>query len=448
MYASRCPSEAACIDNRVPSPCVPVLFVSLAGVLLVLTMAWHIPMMLWDQLDMVPMYLAWQDGTLTDTEFFGFRAGHVHVLAYAVLLATTYLSQGEPWLDCAVGWLGLVVYAALVAMLMRRTLPMRGTAAQAICLLMVFLALYPGHLPNLQWGWQVAVFMSLLASIVVIDRLALRVLSWANIALGLFAGLCAYLSFATAVALVPTVVLLAALRDDQPRTRRIVIAVAWLLSGLSAYVLTRAYNGTEIGTAPSLAVLLRYALNFLGGGIGRFATDIAPLLALCALGSGIWAYLRSTDRRKSLPWLGCFVFGISCAFVVAAARAAGNGAQHAFVMRYVSFSSVFWLGWLGLMALADWRESAQAKLLDVCIAVAALFAVVNAVQMTRKTARIAEETRATAEALRTTWPNVDSQLLRSLYFDQPDLAKQRLAGLQALGFPPFDKPPPEAGKPR
>ncbi|MBN8887205.1 MAG: hypothetical protein J0I77_15890 [Rudaea sp.] len=418
------------------------VFAALAGMLLILTLLWHIPMMLWDQLDMVPIYQAWRDGTLGSTEFFSFRAGHVHLAAYAVLLATTHLTHGQLWLDCAVSWVFLVVYAVLVVMQMRRTLPTQDRFAQAIFFAMIFLVLYPGHLANLQWGWQVAVFMSLVGTVVAIDFIARCTLSWANLACGLLAGVFAYLSFATAIALVPAAILLLILREDQSRMRRAVGAVLWGGCGLAAYAFTRKYNAAEIPASPSLVLSVHYALNFLGGGIGRFATDAAPLLALAALGSGAWAFLRSVDRRKSLPWLGFFVFAIVCAFVIAVARAADNGAQHAFVTRYVSISSLFWLGWLGLIALADLRSSSARRFGKIAVAVVVLFAAVNTVQMTRKAARVASETRTIATAIRTTWPNIDAQLLRSLYFDQPELTMSRLAALKALGFPPFDVPPP------
>lgn len=429
-------------QDRSEANAMYAVFAVLAGLLLILTLLWHIPMMLWDQLDMVPIYQAWRDGTLGSTEFFSFRAGHVHLAAYAVLLATTHLAHGQLWLDCAASWVFLVVYAVLVVMQMRRTLPTQDRFAQAIFFAMIFFALYPGHLANLQWGWQVAAFMSLLGTVVAIDFLARRALSWTNLAGGLLAGVFAYLSFATAIALVPTAILLLALRDDQPRLRRAVGAVLWGGCGLAAYVFTRKYNAAEIPASPSLVLSAHYALNFLGGGIGRFATDAAPLLALAALASGVWAFLRSVDRRKSLPWLGFFVFAIVCAFVIAVARAADNGAQHAFVTRYVSISSLFWLGWLGLIALADLRSLPARRFGKIAVAVVAVFAAVNTVQMTRKAARVASETRAIATAIRTTWPNIDAQLLRSLYFDQPELTMNRLTGLKALGFPPFDASAP------
>ena len=75
------------------------LFSLLAAMLLVLTLAWHVPMMLWDHLDLVPIYAAWQSGALADSAFFAVHGGHMHTAAYAVLLATTALSHGQTWLD-------------------------------------------------------------------------------------------------------------------------------------------------------------------------------------------------------------------------------------------------------------------------------------------------------------------------------------------------------------
>ena len=47
-----------------------ICFASLAACLLLLTLLWHVPMMLWDQLDLVPIYTAWQDSRLEASELF------------------------------------------------------------------------------------------------------------------------------------------------------------------------------------------------------------------------------------------------------------------------------------------------------------------------------------------------------------------------------------------
>ena len=211
--------------------------------LLLLSLHWMIPMMLRDHLDLVPILQAWQRGDLADSGFLRMHGGHLHTAAYAVLLATTTLSGGQPWLDGVVSWLFLLACAAIVLTFAREAFPDGSRRDTGFIALIAFLALFPGHLANLQWGWQVAVFLCL--------------------------------------------------------------------------------------------------------------TGVA--LTNCAL--------------------------------------------------------------------------------------AALFAIANALHMMRKAAHVSAQSHAIATTIRATWPQVDRDLLGEIHFDQPDVAARRLQGLHAMGFPPFDKPP-------
>ncbi len=131
----------------------------LAAFLLCATLAWHFPLMLWDHLDLVPIYTGWRSGELMHTGFLHIHGGHLHTAAYVLLLATTWLSDGQTWLDCFVSWLLLIVYAGILLTLAGKTLPLKERSERVAVALIVLLALYPGHLANLQWGWQVAVFL-------------------------------------------------------------------------------------------------------------------------------------------------------------------------------------------------------------------------------------------------------------------------------------------------
>lgn len=144
------------------------LFVLLAAALLWMTLAWRVPMMLWDHLDLVPMLTAARDGTLLHSAFLGFNGGHIHTAAYAVLLVTASLSHGDPWLTDIVSWLLLVASAALVFAFARASFGTTTRGRSAMIATLVFLALYPGHLANLQWGWQVAVFLCLLGAVIAV----------------------------------------------------------------------------------------------------------------------------------------------------------------------------------------------------------------------------------------------------------------------------------------
>ena len=171
---------------------------------------WHIPLMLWDHLDLVPIYRAWQDGALSQSEFWRFHGGHLHSAAYAVLLVTTAVSGGQPWLDCMVSLALLLAYAAVVLSIARDSL----AAAPRTGWLVVGFALYPGHLANLQWGWQVAVFLCLLGVVVAIRALSAGSLTWQRQAVALAGAAVAYASFATAIALIPAALTLIALRGE------------------------------------------------------------------------------------------------------------------------------------------------------------------------------------------------------------------------------------------
>lgn len=417
------------------SPTPTLAFAALALLLLVLSLAWRIPMMLWDHLDLVPIYDAWRAGTLGDSGFLSIHGGHLHTAAYVLLLATTRLSGGEPWLDCLASWTLLVAFAAVVAWMSRSWWQDATRTSRVLALLVALLALHPGHLANLQWGWQVAVFLCLAGVAVTILCLTRETLATWQVGVAVIATGVALLSFATSIALLPTALVLLALRREIPAWRRLAYGLPWLVAAVLLALEYRRPEGTDI--AGHAGTVVAYALNFLGAGIARFATDLAPWLALGGLVTGAWAFAVARRRREALAWLGFLLFGGCAALAVAAGRAAPFGSEHAFVTRYVSFSLLFWIGWAGLVATA-WRDAIDMpRAIRASVWLVVLLSVANALHMARKAERLAERTQAIADTVRATWPAVDAALLGEIYFDQPAVARERLERLHALGFAPF-----------
>jgi hypothetical protein len=407
------------------------VFVVLAGALLLLTMLWHVPMMLWDHLDLVPIYAAWRGGHLDLSALLAIHGGHLHALAYAVLLGTTSLSHGRPWLDCLASWMLLIVYAGIVLSFARETF---GRRERGLAVLVVFLALYPGHLANLQWGWQVAVFLCLAGIAAAIRAMTREQLSWTHIAASIAAAAIALLSFATAGAMIPTALALIALRRDLSARQRIAFSLPWL--ALGALFALRLGAAASSGGAGSPGEVLHYALNFLGAGIARFVAALAPWLAAAGLLSALWAWPAVRERRESLPWLGLCLFAAFASVLVAIGRAAPFGNAHAFVTRYVSFSSLFWIGWSGLVGLRLAQDGT--RIARAGIVLVSTLAVANALHMIKKARDVGIRTRAIAETIRRSYPAVDRSLLGEIYFDRPDVAMSRLDALHDLGFAPFD----------
>jgi hypothetical protein len=153
--------------------------------------------------------------------------------------------------------------------------------------------------------------------------------------------------------------------------------------------------------------------------------------------SAAWAWATLSRRNESLPWLGLALFAVFAGLLVAFGRAAPFGESHAFVTRYVSFSSLFWLGWTGLMALR--LADGHARIEAASIALVAVLALANALHMMKKAYEVGTSATAIAQTIRATYPNIDRALLAKIYFDQPDIAMSRLETLHALRFAPFDR---------
>lgn len=427
------------------------MYMFLALGLLVCALWWRVPMMLWDHLDLLPIYQSWQNGTLLGSEVLEVHDGsHMHTAAYAVLLITTALSGGQTWLDCLVSWGLLLVYAGIVMAMARRSISSEQTRPWQ-WLLLAFLALYPGHLANLQWGWQVAVFLCLVGCAATIALLSGPKLSWPKNMMALAAAILAYFSFATGMALVPAAVILIALRRDLTIPGKVAMTIPWLLLGLLAIGQYAALPGSPgLSSNSTVLALCHYALNFIGAGALRFATDVAPWLALLGIATAGWAFFVLKPEQRSSPWLGFVLFGVFAALATALGRSGPFGAEHAFVQRYVSFSSVFWLGWLGMMmtvpdrAISGQTSGKRRKWHSVLMAVVAVFLLANALHLMKKAERVAVHARQTAATIAATYPNVDDAVLRDIYFDQAATARERLDMLKRYSFAPFQ--PPSANK--
>ncbi len=403
--------------------------------LLAATLAWPVPMMLWDHLDLVSIYEAWErDGLVASGIGDVHHGSHMHLAAYLLLLGTTWLSDGQTWLDCLVSWALLGLYATLLLRATPRALP----AARPWWLLpaLVGFVLYPGHLVNLQWGWQVAVFACLAGVAVVLVALARPAPGWRENLVALTAAVVAIMSFTTGLAIVPVAMALVVLQAKGGAIRRLALLAPWLLLVLAGVLVGSSAEAGVLRVQPGDAAL--YMLNYLGGGVARFATDIAPWLAFMALASaaaGGWVVRR--DPRARL-WGALVCFALGAAFLTAMGRAAVFGPEHALVSRYVSFSSVFWLGWLGLVALALPRMSQPGRrCLGILVALVLACAAVNAVHMAKKAREVARRADETAQMIRTQYPDVDEAILQDIYFGRSEDARARLDVLHRWRFAPF-----------
>jgi hypothetical protein len=414
-----------------------VVFVLLSAALLVATLRWHMPMMLWDHIDLVPLLAAWRDGSLASSGFWDVHDGsHLHVAAYAVLLVTTTLSHGQPWLDCAVAFALLVVQAWLLVRLGRDDPDAGGGGAWRYLLLL--LALHPGHLANLQWGWQVAVFISTLGAVAAIHLLTRSSLGMGRNLLALACAVAGVLGFSTTLAVFPVAVALVVLHPTVPRGRRLWLVLPWLVAfGALVGSLHAGRGGAPMPAIDPVALAL-YVLNYLGGGVSRLATALAPVWTCVALVSAIWIALRRW-RPALRPWLALMLFGVGCAVMTAMGRVGEYGPDHAFATRYASFSLLFWSGWVGLvLAVRDDASPAWRRWLRPLSGALLVFVVANAIHMGKQAWATHARAEAYAAHIREHWPDVDPGVMEAAYGWRAGAAHARLAQLREWGYALFD----------
>lgn len=418
-------------------------FAMLALLLLWGALAWHLPMMLWDHIDLVPMYEAWREGRLASSAFWKIHDGsHLHVSGYAVLLLTTAASGGQPWLDCLAS-VCLLVLQAWILMRIAGAAP-AGRVGGPWLLALLFLALNPGHLVNLQWGWQVAVFISTLGAVAAIALLTRPGLSGSGNLLAVLLAAVGVLGFSTTLAVFPVALGLLALHPGLSRAQRVLFALPWLIA--CAALLGWLSTGRAGAAAmPAAGTVLMYVLNYLGAGVSRLATSAAPVWAVVALATAAWTAARRWQPAL-LPWLALMAFGTGCALLTALGRAAEYGADHAFVTRYVSFSSLFWFGWTGLMLVA-WRDAQPAwrRWLRPLLSVLLVFLLGNGIHMAKQARELHARAEGYAAHIRASWPDVDAGVMEAAYGWRAEAAQGHLEALHARGFAPFGAAPEPAG---
>lgn len=411
--------------------------------MVIATLVLHIGLPLWDHIDLVPMYRAWLAHDLSGSGFWRVHDGsHLHTSAYAVLLLTTWLSNGRPWLDCLVSALLMVATALLLLRLARRVLP-QGVGRGA-WFVVGLLAFYPGHLVNLQWGWQVAVFISLLGIVAPVCLLSAPALGWKGQVLALLAALLGAMAFGTTLAVFPVAIALLLSRQDRSLPRRFLATLPWLVMSAGVLVWMRWDHAGAAIAKPSVPALLAYAGNYLGSGVLHFARPLALPWLLVALVVAILS-ARVAPRQLVVPCLALMACATGAALLTAWGRAAPFGAEHGFVTRYVSYSVLFWFGWLVLVlgtlaARPGWR-----RWLSPLLWLAAVFAVVNALHMTGKAIKVSRTADGYAEQIRAQYPDYDRAMLERAYGSRAGAAVEHLQTWRQHGFAPFGPQPADQG---
>src|SRR5690606_33454332 len=283
----------------------------------------------------------------------------------------------------------------------------------------------------------VAVFISLLGAVVPIYVLTRPEPNLAWYLLALVSAGIGVLGFTTTLAIFPVAVVLIAARNDLSVSKRLAWIVAWAVGVVTLCFCLIVARGEGVPWAGASESAI-YVLNYVGAGVAHFAGRLAPFLTVLALLTSVHAAIRLRGSPQSRPWLSLMAFVLGCALLTAFGRAGYFGANQAFVVRYISFASLFWLGWVGLMVLA-WRDAPPIWpwVMRPLLCGVLLLALVNAAHAPRLAAAVHERARGYAERIRAHYPQVDGETMQAAYEFRADVARERLRLLRERDFAPF-----------
>jgi hypothetical protein len=330
-----------------------------------------------DQWELVPLLDKTYHGELTFHDLWAQHNEHRILFPRIIMLA---LARSTGWnthyeltvnVILALGIFTVFVYQVKIT---GRKLGAAGLpwAIPAISLIVFSISQYQNWL----WGWQLQMFLNLLAAMGGIVLLAQETFTWKRFALSALLGIVAMYSFATGVLFWPIGLVILLVVTAGARQRRAAIT-GWVL--LSVLTLgSFFYHYQKPAYHPPLNLIFEtpvgyaaYMFKYIGGicahDLGGTMPDDGKVALICGLGGTMvlgwagWMLVRKqlADVRTLLPYLGMSLYSIASALVTGVGRI-GFGSNQAIFSRYSTMVEPFWVSLVVLLILLARGERSAA----------------------------------------------------------------------------------------
>jgi hypothetical protein len=330
-----------------------------------------------DQWELVPLLDKTYHGELTFPNLWAQHNEHRILFPRIIMLA---LARGTGWntrYELAVNViLAIGIFTVLVHQV-KITGRKLGAAGLAWAIPATSLIVFSiGQYQNWLWGWQLQMFLNLLAAMGGIVLLAHETFTWKRFALSALLGVVALYSFANGVLFWPIglVILLVVTAGARQRLAAI---TGWVL--LSALALgSYFYHYQKPADHPPLNLIFKtpaeyaaYVFKYIGGigahdvgGTMSADGNVALIFGLggtMALGWAGWMLGRKqlADFRTLLPYLGMSLYSVASALVTGVGRI-GFGSTQAVFSRYSTMMVPFWASLVFLLILLARGERSAA----------------------------------------------------------------------------------------
>lgn len=378
-----------------------------------------------DHWDIVPYFAKLQGGSLDLSDLFALHGNHWHASGYIVQLGLGQLTGMGHWAESLVSvMVAGIGFLALVRLLdrslaefdaARMTPYVFGAAA--------FFLFSLDQAANWLWGWQIAVFINIAGALWAIERLSAGPPTLRNTAAAALAATLSIYAFGTGWALIPIGFALLLIYGALASRQGLTCLALWtaftaLLLWHFSLALTDSSAAYAVESTPSLTDpaailgLLHYAINFVASPVVRFARDSSVVFFFIGCGLLAWSLwtLRAVAKEKllkgSAPFLALAAYSFGAGLLTAFGRWEVFGVKQAFVSRYISFGTFFWIAVFTLTLIAIARSSQTSRKFAIGL-VGLLFVlkIGNIPSVVQKTVGLSNEIKIAAEALADSYPD-------------------------------------------
>jgi len=333
-----------------------------------------------DQWELVPRLEKFYNGKLTFADLWGQHNEHRPLFPLLIMLVLARLTHWNTNCELAVIFVMAVGIFLLLIYQMRLSRIFGPGTVNWLIPAISLLVFSPCQMENWLWGWQIQLVLNVFAVTAGIVLLAHPSWNWRRYTAAILLGIIAMYSFANGVLywVVGLFVVWTMLRKDRPALKTAV--PIWILTGgatIASYVYRfKRFEGYGPLTLPLQYPVeyLKYVSAFLGAtctglvdtnpviaGLIPGERGILPVCAVGAAGVILWVTSvvlllrwRIADFNTLLPYVALSMYALGSGMIAGLARLA-FGVNQALSMRYVVFSTLFWVSLLAFLYLLATR---------------------------------------------------------------------------------------------
>jgi hypothetical protein len=309
----------------------------------------------WDQWDLVPYLEKLYQGTLTFADLYSQHNEHRILFPRIIMLALARLTSWNTSYEIGVNLvLGTAIFFVLVRQLRATAASTGGSGSQWLIPVLALIVFSLAQWENWLWGWQLQIFLNVLAVAAAVLLLANPPFTRIRFAGAAAMGVVATYSFANGVAVwFSGLIALCCLLYGYPE-RRAYFARAtliWIIIGTAA-IWSYLYGYVKPPYHPSVWVAVEQPFAFLRYEATYLFAPVAPnpltfVLTLPALAGACyfsWLLVRAKLIRIGVlaPYLALASYVVASAIITGIGRV-GIGAGQAGQSRYLTINSLLWV---------------------------------------------------------------------------------------------------------